>query len=306
MNMPTRKSSKIIRTLIVCIIASSLCLINEPSKVRATWLWNTSLISTDTEQILSFAKQNRINLIFLQINQKQDFSEYRAFIKKATLSGIAIHALDGDPSWAKGENKHKIEELVDWVNSYNEKASLLQKIKGIHLDVEPYNQTAWETGQRQSIIDGWLAAANYFTELAGSLKGVELGVDLPFWLDEIPVNPSKDAMSMSRWMLEKLDYITIMAYRDQALSRGGIVDAVRDEIETASRLHKRVLVGIETNSTGQSYTSFYGKELSDVIHQVQLIDQSLSVFPSYQGIAVHDYVGWKQLVQKKGQPEKTG
>lgn len=292
------KRSKVITILIVCVILTCLCIVSKPSIVTATWIWNSEIITKDTQQILTFAKQNRINLIFLQINQKQDFSEYRAFIEKASELGIQIHALDGDPAWADKQNKHKIAELVHWVQSYNAEASSVQKIRGIHLDVEPYNQPAWHTNDRQTIIDGWLAAINYFKDLTKGLKDVEIGADLPFWLDQIPISTSEGTIVMSHWMLEKLDYVTIMAYRDQALSHGGIVDVVKNEIETANRLNKKVIVGIETNPTDQSYTSFYKKELGYELKQVQLIDKSLGLYSSYEGVAVHDYEGWRKLVQQ--------
>jgi hypothetical protein len=306
------KTSEVIIIFMVCVSVTSLCIINKPSKVciinkpskvRATWIWNSEVITKDTQHVFNFAEKNRINLIFLQINQKQDVSEYRSFIDKASSLGIAIHALDGDPSWAKEENKHKTEDLVHWVESYNNEASSLQKIRGIHLDVEPYNQPAWETHQRQSIIDGWLAAMIYFTNVTKGLKDVEIGADLPFWLDQIPVTTSKDAVVMSRWMLQKLDYVTIMAYRDQALSHGGIVDVVKNDIETANQLNKKVIVGIETNSTGESNTTFITKGISYLIEQLQLVDNSLSMYSSYGGVAVHDYEGWTKMEQRSPNAE---
>lgn len=301
--MHRRRSTKILLALMVWILAAGLCLIGGPPKTRATWIWNSSLIAKEADQILSFAKQNRINLIFLQVNPKQDIGEYRAFIGQANRAGIAVHALDGDPSWARPENKHKMTELVEWVRSYNEQAAPSEKITGIHLDMEPYNQPAWNTDQRQGIIDEWLTAMDDFSEFGKSLKGVELGADLPFWLDQVPVHPAQTATTMNRWMLEKLDYVTIMAYRNQALSQGGIVDVVKNEMETADRLNKKVIVGIETNPTGDSYTTFYKSNLSDAAKQVLLAEQSLRAYSSYQGIAVHDYEGWKSLER---QPHQTG
>ncbi|MEF3302573.1 hypothetical protein [Paenibacillus sp. GYB003] len=299
--MLTRKRGKTVRTLILCVLAASLCLIHKPSKVRATWLWDASLVAKDAERIVSFAEQNRINLLYLQIDRKLDFGVYRAFIEKASESGIAVHALDGDPSWAKEENKPRIAELVDWVKSYNEEASSLQRLKGIHLDVEPYNRPGWETGQRQSIVDGWMAAIEYFTDIAGSLNDVELGADVPFWLDEIPAN-AKEEQSLSRWMIEKLDHITIMAYRDRALSPGGIVEAAKNEVETASVLGKKAIVAVETNPTGESYTTFYGKDAGDLMRQTLLVEKSFDGYAAYQGIAVHDYTGWSNLAKRTDRP----
>ncbi|MCZ8515942.1 hypothetical protein O9H85_26790 [Paenibacillus filicis] len=297
---------RLIPALIICILAACLCTLSNPSQVRATWVWNSDLISKDPEQLLAFARNNRVNLIFLQINPKLSFGEYRAFIEKASLSGIRIHALDGDPSWARKENQHKIAELVAWVRAYNESASGLQKIKGIHLDMEPYNEPGWNTNQKQSMIDGWLSSMDYFTSLTKGLKDVEAGADLPFWLDEVPVSPAKNATPMNSWMLERLDYVTIMAYRDQALSRGGIVDVVKHELETASRLNKKVIVGIETNPVKPGYTTFYDKGMSYVKEQMQLTERTLAVYPSYRGIAIHDFEGWKQLASASISPLGQG
>jgi hypothetical protein len=96
-------------------------------------------------------------------------------------------------------------------------------------------------------------------------------------------------------MIEKLDHVTLMAYRDQAHGDGGILDAVMKEIEIANELNKKVIIGVETNQREETYTTFYDKGLGYKQEQLRLVEKKLLNHPSYHGIAVHDYVGWTQL-----------
>lgn len=69
--------------------------------IRATWLWNTELITEKGEAILSFAEENDINRIYLHIDQKNVPPEaYRTFIKEASARDIQVDALGGDPAWS--------------------------------------------------------------------------------------------------------------------------------------------------------------------------------------------------------------
>ncbi|MDF2958867.1 MAG: hypothetical protein K0S39_602 [Paenibacillus sp.] len=298
--MGFRKRYLLSYIVIVLVLLSSIYLSPESQpKVKATWLWDSAKIKDERESILTFAGRNGINLIYLHIDPKQGHDEYRAFIKEAAASDIQVHALGGDPSWAEEANRFHIKEFISWIEQYNrEAASEHERFKGIHLDIEPYNQEAWETEQRQAVIDGWLAGMEYFIELTKDFNQMETGADLPFWLDEIPVSRQPDAPSMSRWMIERLDHITLMAYRDQADKDGGIVELVREEIETANELNKKVIVGIETNPMKDKYTTFYGKSADYKHEQLDLIESLLADESSYYGIAIHDYKGWSQLASK--------
>ena len=68
--------------------------------VKATWVWQTELIEDGGEQLLDFAGQEGINLIYLQINRDLPKGTYEQFIQNAHAGGIAVHALGGDPRWA--------------------------------------------------------------------------------------------------------------------------------------------------------------------------------------------------------------
>lgn len=286
----------LIIVLLLALLFIQMGMPPKDEKVKATWLWNTQLITNERERIVNFAQQNGINLIYLQIDRKRDLKEYRTFIQTASLSGIEVHALDGHPSWSKEAERHQITELVKWIEHYNEQASADQQLKGIHLDIEPYNIKAeWESDQRQVVIDGWLASMDHFISLTNKMKSIETGADLPFWLDEIPVSSQQGSPSIAQWMIEKLDHVTLMAYRDQAHGDGGILDAVMKEIEIANELNKKVIIGVETNQREETYTTFYDKGLGYKQEQLLLVEKKLLSHPSYHGIAVHDYVGWTQL-----------
>lgn len=295
----------VLPALLAVAMTAGVCLTYAPPPIVATWIWDAKLATSDSERMLSFAERHNVRLIYLQIDPQIDPNQYRVFIEKADLSGIEVHALDGDPSWASESGLRHIDQLAEWVRSFNEAAPADQRFSGIHVDIEPYNLPAWETEQRQELIDGWLAAMDRFVRLAEGLEGVETGADLPFWLEQIPLSPEQDAPSVLEWMIGKLDHVTIMAYRDRAAGSGGIVDAVKDEIRIADKLNKKVIVAVETNAVSPVYTTFHDKGAGYMHHQLLQVHRLLHSHASYYGIAVHDYAAWSRL-EEAGRPSASG
>lgn len=295
----------VLPALLAVAMTAGVCLTYTPPPLVATWIWDAKLAASGSEPVLSFAKRHNVRWIYLQIDPQIDPNQYRSFIEKARLSGIEVHALDGDPSWAAGNGPTHIERLTEWVRSFNEAAPAESRFSGIHVDIEPYNLPAWETEQRQELIDGWLAAMDRFAQLTAGWEGIETGADLPFWLEQIPVTSEQGAPSVLEWMIAKLDHVTIMAYRDRATGSGGIVDAVKDEIRIADKLSKRVIVAVETNAVSPGYTTFHGKGADYMRHQLLRVHRLLRRHASYCGIAVHDYAAWSRL-EEAGPPSASG
>ncbi|UUZ97837.1 hypothetical protein LJK87_29610 [Paenibacillus sp. P25] len=91
-------------------------------RIRATWLWNSDALLTKEEEVFSFLRDNRINLIYLQIDPDLSAQEYGDFIAKAGMLGMEVHALGGAPDWIQPGSQGKMYKLIDWVKSYNSAA----------------------------------------------------------------------------------------------------------------------------------------------------------------------------------------
>lgn len=260
-------------------------------KIRAVWLWDTTLISTNTGRnaVLQFSRRQQITRIYLQVSTSVAKSAYRAFIRSATSSGIQIHALDGAPDWILPNQQIRISSLVSWVQTYNSSVSVNERFTGIQVDIEPYLLPEWYQDQ-DTTVTNWLDALTLF---ANEIQDLSLIISsaLPFWVDEIIVPETGGTLIES--VLQLMNEVTLMSYRDQAQA---VIDITESKLTLADALGKKIFVAVETNPTSEGlYLTFYDDGRAVMEEQIAEIDHLLSLHPSYAGIAVHDYTGWRNL-----------
>ncbi|RNB90449.1 hypothetical protein EDM56_08035 [Brevibacillus fluminis] len=282
--------------LYLCLLGIAMCFLvgfsSPEKKSKATWIWQAELIGKEQQQILTFCKQNEINLIYLRIDQGKPDDDYRAFIRQATANGIEVHAVGGHPTWALASGKSRMLQLAKWVKRYNEQADSDERIKGIQLDVEPYMLKQWETDQEDVLVQ-WQANVKAFMKEAGAESDLQIGTALAFWLDEIPA-PNQPDMSMGKWMISQFDTVTIMAYRNELDGRNGILSLVEKEMSDADELHKPAIIAVNMKKMNERHTSYADVGAAEMNRQLAQLPQEMAAHPSFAGTAVHDFRYWKQ------------
>jgi hypothetical protein len=265
-----------------------------PLQVKATWIWNTALILTEPKQIMDFAKMQKINLIYLQIDTSLNDASYRTFIKLATEKGIEIHALGGDPHWVLPSEQKELKSLISWVKDYNRKVSISEKFRGVHIDVEPYILPDWNKN-RNKIVKLWMETIRIY---AAAMKdsGLTKGADIPFWLDSIPASTAAGAPALDEWIIGQMDHVTIMAYRNMADTPNGIIALAANELNVAKKLGKKVIVGVEALPSEEGkFISFSQRGRAVLTAELEKVVNHMQDNPAFLGYAVHDYKGWRDL-----------
>lgn len=266
----------------------------EGEKRKATWLWNTSLIASEPAQILSFLKEQGVSLLYLQIDTKQPLSTYQTFIREARLGGIDVHALGGSPSWGLADKRQNVLALVNWVHAYNQLAASDEKFTGIHLDIEPYLLPEWKADQ-PAVIRQWMQNVEAYTDLARQKPGLEIGCDIPFWLDKLAL-PDSPGTELGQWLIGKHDLVAIMSYRDRAEGPNSITSLAAEELGWGDGLGKTIYLGVETKQSSEGdFVSFYEEGLQQLNQEVAKLPALVGNHPSYGGVAVHSYEHWKAL-----------
>ncbi|WP_019122199.1 hypothetical protein [Brevibacillus massiliensis] len=286
--------------LFFCLTAGFLVGFSSPeTPKKATWIWQTELIETKKAEILTFAEENGVNLIYLRIDPQRAYSYYQPFIREANAAGIEIHALGGHPLWALQAHRERILHLLDWVKNYNKTAGSDEQIIGVHLDIKPYLLPEWNE-DKPSVLSQWMGNIEAVTAAARKDAQLEVSADLPVWLDDTFVPDDPDA-TISKWMISKLDHITLLAYRNALDGPNGIAALVENELREADELGKPVIIAVNTKeSPGERHTSFFDAGAEEMERQLALLPERLgSSHPSYAGNAVHDYVNWKKLAPGK-------
>ncbi len=259
---------------------------------KATWIWDSSILKQDQDQIIHFAKINGVTSIYLQVDTDLDPAIYEGFIRKTKREGIQVEALDGRPEWANRSKQGDIQKFIAWVKAYNSSATAEASFTGLHLDIEPYALKEW-TKDNRAILESWMDNLRLIEkETKGS--GLKITVDVPFWLHSIKV-PGKD-YSMSAWMLEKFDCLVIMNYRNQALGSDGMVENAQAMLREAATLKKKVVVAVETVKSNEGpQVSFYSMSSERMEKELQSAHNELAHYASYAGFAIHDLKSWQQM-----------
>ncbi|EHQ62364.1 hypothetical protein PDENDC454_10750 [Paenibacillus dendritiformis C454] len=265
---------------------------------QATWVWQAERIVSDPEQLLSFAKNNQIDVMYLHIHPDVPESAYRQFVRQAAKEGIEVHALAGDPTWALPEYRGRMMDFLHKIQHYNAQAAEDERFRGIHLDIEPYVLPQWEEDANE-IIHAWMDNLDVFLEAGRKEGSLEFGVDIPVWFDGYAGTDPSDA-SLTESVMKRFDYTTLMAYRHELEGDNGILALIREEMAIGDRLGTKVLVGINAKPMpGEEHTTFANQGAAAMNDALKQIGASLAGHSSYGGTAVHDYRYWNDLLAQQ-------
>lgn len=220
---------------------------------RAMWLWDPAPLLSDTaarRSFFTFCEQQHVGVVWAQIATPID-ARWKALLAEAHRRDFKVHALDGDPTFVRGERHAAALAIVDAVIVYNASVAAAERFDGVHFDNEPYTLLEWRVParRRQLLADyetlNRLAAAKIHT--AG---GLEYGVDVPFWWNaEGALDP----------LLAVVDNIGIMDYRNAADGPDGIIAHAIPTLDAAEMARRpRVYVGIETTVERGDYVFVAG------------------------------------------------
>lgn len=256
--------------------------------LKATWIWQAELIETQEEEILSFAEENQINLLYLRLDLEKPPGYYRTFVKHAREAGIEVHALGGHPRWALKADQNRITKLISYVKAYNKFVTHEEQLAGIHLDIEPYLLGEW-TENRNSVLTQWIANLDRAVDEVKKDSTLQLSADLAVWFDGITV-PGDPDTTLSKRIMENLDHVTLMAYRDTVEGSNGIAEVVENEMKAADELDKPVLIAVNTKEMpDERHTSFFEEGSGGLNDQLAKIPEHLGEHSSYAGVAIHDF-----------------
>ncbi len=254
----------------------------------STWIWNTSTIKKNPAQLVQTMKDKQIDRVYLQINRDIPFQAYQQFIKNAESADIAVYALDGNRTWAtSGQTEYEI--FWDWCARYQQQVPEEERFSGIHLDVEPYLLPDWGENQR-NIVKQYEEMVNDAASRAHSLN-VPLGVDLPFWFDEID---SVNNESLAASLIQAADEVTIMAYRNIAEGANGLIQLTKTERQLGNEFSTPIEIGLETMPSKEGkYVSFANKGEAYMMEEINKMRQAMP--DESLRFSIHHFDSWVKM-----------
>lgn len=286
--------------LILLLVASigSIVVIRQntetKSRVNATWLWNTQEIVKNPHKIITFLASNNIEDLYLQVDYDLDFNHYKEFIQLANEESINVHALEGSPDWVARDGAKSQLVFFNWVKRYQEEALDHQRLKGIHLDVEPYLHEDYDS-DRNKTLERYQDCLHNALLQSKSLE-LPLSIDMPFWFDSLEYNTGYGKGILAEWIISRVESVVIMAYRDKSQGDNGIINLVSAELELATQYGATIIIAVETESSSEgNHISFYGKEGHSMNKELEIVYKRYGKTTSFDGFAIHHLISWMDL-----------
>lgn len=245
---------------------------------RALWVW-TSEVVTDPgarDALLDFAEAEGICRLYVQSgagplvvegNLTQAHPTALAtFLDLSAARGIVVELLYGRATWALGD-EHGIPIALAEQAAAFQAAHAGAPLAGVHFDIEPHGIHGatsagtvydWsDEAQRPDILGQWLDLVDALAAITAP-TGLALSWDAAFWLDGAdqtynPLEHGGVAKPVSEHLIDRVDHVVLMAYRDSAFGVGvdaetsanGIYDLAASEVAYAASVGKRVRLGVE-------------------------------------------------------------
>ena len=288
------------------------------------WVWETQPLLRDAAErrtFFEFCKEFRINTVAMQIatrgtgtNRQLDAAaEWKTLITEAHRRGMRVHALDGDPQFAYPAQHDTALSILNAVVGYNASAVPTARFDGMHFDIEPYLLPGWkEPASREVQLTQYLDV-NHRAAASAQAAGMLYGVDIPFWWhtpDEVTGEPvgivafRGQRKLATEHLLDFVDNIGIMAYRNVAGGPDGIITHALDTIRRAEKPGRnvRAFVGVETEKVSEGVPTkitFAGKSGRELQTEVRAAEAALSRYSSFAGIAIHRYGSFRRIVKDR-------
>jgi hypothetical protein len=287
-------------------------ILSDGSLEKGTWLWTPIKYITPEyrDKIISGAKKNSINVIYLSIDSyldifimpegedkdiaKKEFDKIiKGFINEANKNGIKVDAEAGWQNWSQKDHLYKAGAILDYVISFNRENE--EKFRGFQYDVEVYLLPEYQENKKAVLVSFLDLINQTVTKLNNT--GLEFSVVIPEFYDE----KSEETPSfMYKWKrahtLEHLlsvlerrkgSKIIIMSYRNFSQGKDGSIDVSEDEIYKANEYNTKVVIAQETGDFPPPYITFHNTSRSHYDKQVALINKAFEEEKSFGGLATH-------------------
>ncbi len=315
---------------------------------RSIWLWSqhgfpmldSPALSTAS---LNFLKQKDIQTIYLyadldSFHKKSIIADepekYRSFIAGAHSRGMKVFALFGDDGrdtegWILPERQGEAVTAFQNMFDYNKNSQPNERFDGANMDVEPYLLGDWDSAlterapQYLDLSATFMAMKHQYLNDIGETDASQfpVGPATPFWFDRTDypdIAWSEDSVSqpvskrLYQHVLDIYDYISILDYRDFALTRDdrgdgvaagrtdGIINLAASELSYANTIGKPVYIGVETIPISLPYVSFYedGPDRMETELAIALEAFQQNWPDAFEGFVLHDFIWYQRLINE--------
>jgi hypothetical protein len=258
--------------------------------------------------MLAFYRRTAIQAVYLYLGEEPasamppEFQQRLAeFLKECHALRIEVHALQGNPLWALKVN-HSL--VLTWIKGYlefNRTRALPERIDGVHLDIEPYLTSEWETGDQEKLKAEFLELLTQCRALIDDEPGdhpFQMGVAIPIFYNREP--------DFEEALLKVVDYAALMDYYDTAID---LIEQGRFHVELASCLGKKMIIGVETQDLvqmgqGKRRNTLHEEGWEEMERQLKATIDAFAGEAGFGGVAIHAYHSYRVLQKGRNVPTR--
>ncbi|WP_395737276.1 hypothetical protein [Prosthecobacter sp.] len=289
------------------------------AEMRGMWIYKTDDIAASAEacdHLFDFCEKRHITDLFWQVHfakldtggrELKNGALTRAFIQRAHARSLRIHALFGDPSHALRPKHAIVFASVDGILAFNRESPADAHFDGVHLDIEPHGLPQWKKAdipQKCDLLSQFVEVNHKaVARTRAADPSLVYGVDIVFWLDKTtpegkaayPVIYEGTTKDAAKHLLDCVDHVAIMSYRDNADGKNGIIPLVSKTIAYADTTKAKVFVGAKMANIGPKMEGFYGQTETQMMAALKLVDETYRPHPGYAGLAFFMYEAFKNM-----------
>lgn len=256
------------------------------------WVWSNqpAIDATAGAALVDLARDTSLTSLYVQAQTLvYDAPEaLQQLVIRAAEANVQVELLIGRPEWARTDQAGVPVQLT---------ADLIQFIQGakgphavaVQFNIEPHGLPEWGSAQTQLLLN----LLDLLDKLQPMLHkaGIALHFDMPTWYDSIAVTRYGQTRPMSEWVIDAVDTAVLMDYDDDLPD---LLDRLQSELAYADKVHKRLIVGVETQCGLDDDLTFCEEGRTVLLATLGQLHQALKSHPAYAGQAIHH---WKSLVE---------
>jgi hypothetical protein len=259
------------------------------SPVHGLWVWKSPTVLDapgGAEALLDFCRREGITEVYVSVSASSEASEESQLAHLITLlhrSSIRVEALLSSVT-ADEPGKHR-ETLLDHVRKIVQfnKAHLMDRFDGIHLDVEPQQRPENKGAGNLRFLPG-LADAFRAVRAVAEPAGMTVNADIQNKL-------LKGDLSERKMLLSAVSRVTLMMYELSSPGDGESVEQKAQKVEKAS--HKFLAMaydGLDDHNLAKMVIALRTPDYSELLPQMlKNLDEANRANPHYLGWARHSY-----------------
>jgi len=265
------------------------------------WVWDGAAVTVEVAraELLAFCRSNQLSTLFINL---KDFGEHqynqayleslKSFVGEAHDLGLRVHAMNVPPNSPKLAYRPAhyvaVTYLRDFLN-YNRQQSPRERFDGYQECVEPQMLPGWE--ENKDDLQGQFV--DFVIELRKAVIEFDQEIKLG-WL--LP-----DNFDRYQWLSRAynfLDYVTIMAFHDEA---DDILESVAGELKLGPETDTKIFVGVDTRDLreqgGEHLDTTFSDEGPEALRGALLaVHDALRSQAGYGGLVINDYDSYRKLV----------